>query len=198
MRFETLAPFERLRIDYAGKACRLADPLAMRDPRSAFQANPFVPVEVRPRRRAASGRCSAASASGRRAPSPTWSSRAVTTSSTTARAAMSRSTASAHAFDGLGLRDHSWGPRSWQAPLYYRWLTANFGDDFGFMAQLDRRARRRRDARRLPAPRRSWCWCGTSRSRRSGPAARSFHDRLRARSPAPMARCSRSRVACSR
>ena len=27
------------------------------------------------------------------------------------------------AFDGLGLRDHSWGPRSWQAPRFYRWLT---------------------------------------------------------------------------
>jgi hypothetical protein len=38
------------------------------------------------------------------------------------------------AFDGLGLRDHSWGPRSWQAPRYYRWLTANFGDDLGFAA----------------------------------------------------------------
>jgi hypothetical protein len=34
---------------------------------------------------------------------------------------------------GFGLRDHSWGPRYWQAPWYYRWLTANFGDDFGFM-----------------------------------------------------------------
>ena len=38
------------------------------------------------------------------------------------------------AIDGFGLRDHSWGPRYWQAPWYYRWLTANFGDDFGFMA----------------------------------------------------------------
>jgi hypothetical protein len=35
---------------------------------------------------------------------------------------------------GHGLRDHSWGPRYWQAPWYYRWLTANFGPDFGFMA----------------------------------------------------------------
>ena len=37
------------------------------------------------------------------------------------------------AVDGFGLRDHSWGPRYWQAPWYYRWLTANFGEDFGFM-----------------------------------------------------------------
>ena len=47
MRFEVEAPFERLRIEYLGSACRLADPLAMRDPRAAFQSNPFVPVEVR-------------------------------------------------------------------------------------------------------------------------------------------------------
>jgi hypothetical protein len=35
--------------------------------------------------------------------------------------------------EGHGLRDHSWGPRYWQAPWYYRWLTGNMGDDFGFM-----------------------------------------------------------------
>jgi hypothetical protein len=35
---------------------------------------------------------------------------------------------------GSGLRDHSWGPRYWQAPWYYRWLTGNVGADFGFMA----------------------------------------------------------------
>jgi len=37
------------------------------------------------------------------------------------------------AIDGLGLRDHSWGPRSWQSPSYYRWLTCQFDADFGFM-----------------------------------------------------------------
>ena len=34
---------------------------------------------------------------------------------------------------GLGLRDHSWGPRTWQAPWYYRWLTMNFADGTGLM-----------------------------------------------------------------
>ena len=34
---------------------------------------------------------------------------------------------------GYGLRDHSWGPRYWQAPWYYRWLTGNVGAGFGFM-----------------------------------------------------------------
>ncbi len=34
---------------------------------------------------------------------------------------------------GHGLRDHSWGPRSWQAPWFYRWLHGST-DRFGFMA----------------------------------------------------------------
>ena len=38
--------------------------------------------------------------------------------------------------DGLGLRDHSWGPRSWQAPWWYRWLTGNLGPDHGFALSL--------------------------------------------------------------
>jgi hypothetical protein len=38
--------------------------------------------------------------------------------------------------DGFGLRDHSWGPRFWQTPWWYRWLTANFGDDFGFVVSI--------------------------------------------------------------
>lgn len=37
---------------------------------------------------------------------------------------------------GYGLRDHSWGPRTWQAPWWYRWLTANFGPDRGFVASV--------------------------------------------------------------
>jgi hypothetical protein len=38
--------------------------------------------------------------------------------------------------DGYGLRDHSWGPRFWQSPWWYRWLTGNFGDDGGFVISI--------------------------------------------------------------
>lgn len=37
------------------------------------------------------------------------------------------------AFDGHGWRDHSWGPRTWQAIYSYRLFLANFGDGRGFM-----------------------------------------------------------------
>lgn len=33
---------------------------------------------------------------------------------------------------GHGLRDHSWGPRYWQTPWFYRWVHGS-GDGFGFM-----------------------------------------------------------------
>lgn len=33
----------------------------------------------------------------------------------------------------LGLRDHSWGPRYWQAVQSYRWLTCNFTGRFGLV-----------------------------------------------------------------
>ena len=49
--------------------------------------------------------------------------------------------------EGFGLRDHSWGPRYWQAPWYYRWLTANVGRDFGFMGQPGRPAATRTGTR---------------------------------------------------
>jgi hypothetical protein len=35
--------------------------------------------------------------------------------------------------DGYGWRDHSWGPRTWQAIHFYRLFIGNFGDDAGFM-----------------------------------------------------------------
>ena len=41
------------------------------------------------------------------------------------------------AFSGHGLRDHSWGPRYWQATPSYRWLTGNFGDDLGMIIRTD-------------------------------------------------------------
>jgi hypothetical protein len=37
-----------------------------------------------------------------------------------------------YSITGFGLRDHSWGPRSWHAPLWYRWLTATFDARNGF------------------------------------------------------------------
>ncbi|WP_370617743.1 DUF7065 domain-containing protein [Mumia qirimensis] len=38
-----------------------------------------------------------------------------------------------HSLDGAGLRDHSWGPRDWAGPLWYRWITASLDDGSAIM-----------------------------------------------------------------
>jgi hypothetical protein len=135
MSFRVETPFERLHVAYAGKACRLARPLEMNDPRSAFKSNPFVEVAVELTIEGVGpmfgGERTSVGASAHEMEFAKGHyeqhHRAVGRIVIDGRE---------HAFRGLGLRDHSWGPRSWQAPAWYRWLTANFGDDFGFMGSL--------------------------------------------------------------
>ncbi|HTY19659.1 MAG TPA: hypothetical protein VMH82_18180 [Myxococcota bacterium] len=130
MRFEVHEPFERLRVAYRGKACRLGDPLAMADPRRAFRENPFVPIDLDLEVRGV-GPMFGGEPTGHRDGEMEFA-RGHYEQHHRARGHVEID-GRRHAFDGLGLRDHSWGPRSWQAPAWYRWLTANFGDDFGFM-----------------------------------------------------------------
>jgi len=129
-----VSPFEELRVDYVGKVVVLDEPLQMANPKEAFTNNPYADCEVHliftgqgrpsmfggepdeshevPGEEFAKGHYEQlVEASGTiRVGDREWE------------------------INGCGLRDHSWGPRYWQAPWYYRWLTANFGRDRGFMA----------------------------------------------------------------
>jgi hypothetical protein len=131
MRFEVEEPFEKLHASYEGKACHLARPLEMADPRRAFTSNPFVPVQVD----LAIEGVGPMAGGERKAPASHQEQQFARGHYEQHHRATGRVRIGDedHDFDGLGLRDHSWGPRSWQAPRSYRWLTANFGDDFGFM-----------------------------------------------------------------
>ena len=88
-----------------------------------------------------------------------------------------------HAIDGYGLRDHSWGPRYWQAIHSYEWLTLNFGPDLGAMVSVIQRDPAGEE--RAPAA----CSCAATRSSRSStPGSRPttttnglYHRAVRAR-----------------
>jgi hypothetical protein len=134
MTWTIITPFEDLRLDYTGKVLLLDDPAQMADPKQAFTDNPYGECEVHltftgqgrpsmfggepdtphetPGEEFAKGHYEQLiQASGTiRVGEREWEMR------------------------GHGLRDHSWGPRFWQAPWYYRWLTGNVNSDFGFMA----------------------------------------------------------------
>ncbi len=124
MQFRVDTPFERLGASYRGKACRLADPLAMNEPSRAFKDNPFVPVELDLAIQGV-GPMFGGEPTEHKAGDMEFA-RGHYEQHHRARGELVIDGAR-YAIDGFGLRDHSWGPRSWQAPAYYRWLTANFG-----------------------------------------------------------------------
>lgn len=132
MTFEVVRPFEELRVSYTGKVVLLDNPLEMADPKKAFSENPYAEATVSLTYNGVSPMFGGEPDTPHEAPGEEFAkghyeqlvsaSGAITVGDDT------------WDVNGFGLRDHSWGPRYWQAPWYYRWLTANFGPNFGFMA----------------------------------------------------------------
>ena len=128
MRFGVVKPFEHLSVSYEGDAVYLARPLDLEDPRRAFTSNPHRPVSL---------------ALDYFGLSPMYGGELGDHAEMTFAKghyeqhgrAVGRLTIDGTTYDvdGFGLRDHSWGPRSWQSPKYYRWLTGEFDAEFGFM-----------------------------------------------------------------
>jgi len=139
MRFDVRTPFEAIDVSYEGKVALLDDPLEMADPKRAFTSNPWVDAEVR------------LNYTGVVPPiggEPVNDDGSAITENAEEGFARGHYEQHIHGVgtirvgddewpvDGFGLRDHSWGPRYWQSPWWYRWLTANFGADFGFMLSV--------------------------------------------------------------
>jgi hypothetical protein len=129
MRFEVLEPFKRLRVTYDGSAVYLARPLDLEHPRRAFTENPHKPVSL---------------SLDYHGLSPMYGGEVPMDNPDMVFAKghyEQHLKASGYisvdgkqtALRALGLRDHSWGPRSWQSPKFYRWLTCQFDEGFGFM-----------------------------------------------------------------
>jgi hypothetical protein len=129
-----VTPFEELRVDYTGRVVVLDDPEQMADPKAAFTSNPFAEAEVH-LTFTGQGRPSMFGGEpdeSREAPGEEFAKghyEQLVEASGSIRVGERE-----WQISGFGLRDHSWGPRYWQAPWYYRWLTGNVDRDFGFMA----------------------------------------------------------------
>ncbi len=132
MGFSVEEPFESLHVSYEGDVVLLDDPLQMSDPRRAFRDNPHRPASARLHYTRASPMFGGEPTEPVEAPGEEFA-RGHYEQLNAVRGTITVAD-DTHDIDGYGLRDHSWGPRYWQAPWYYRWLTANFGPDFGFMA----------------------------------------------------------------
>jgi hypothetical protein len=142
--FEVVEPFEQLEVRYDGKVVMLDDPTEMADPRKAFTDNPYERAVVELTYTRVSDMMGGEPDEAHERPGEEFA-RGHYEQLVAAKGSI-RVGDEEWAVEGFGLRDHSWGPRYWQAPWYYRWLTANFGDGFGFMGS--RVARRDADGTR--------------------------------------------------
>lgn len=132
--FTVEKPFERVRMEYDGPLCVLEDPLQMADPKSAFLSNPIVPGRV------------SVTLEGLVAPyggEPAEESESPLTAF--ARGHYEQHVLGLgfvevdgvrHELDGIGLRDHSWGPRYWQNLAWYRFMPLAFTPDFAMCVVL--------------------------------------------------------------
>jgi hypothetical protein len=132
MRFEVIEPMERLRTTYDGPAVHLVEPTQMTEPGMAFRNNPRRHVKVDLVHEAA-GPVYGSSGGNRKVEDPEKEfAKAHYEQHMRVRGTLDVD-GETFEIDGLGLRDHSWGPRYWQAIHSYRWLTINFAPDFGMM-----------------------------------------------------------------
>jgi hypothetical protein len=138
LRFEVEEPTQRHRTRFEGRLLELAEPRAMADPKAAFEGNPKKPVSFDLVHEAVG---------------PLYGSKAEKKADEDLEQSFARAHFEQHMhvtgtleiegalyeIDGYGLRDHSWGPRTWQAIHAYEWLTMNFGPDFGAMVSVIQR-----------------------------------------------------------
>lgn len=144
LHFEVIKPFAHHRVTYEGKSCILKNPLEMAEPRQAFKSNPYAPTRLVIDYYGTSpgwgGELREKTASGWRVPKRDADPALGFARGHTEQQghAVGRLVIGEREFkvDGLGLRDHSWGPRYWQAPKYYRWLTMSFTPELGAVAAL--------------------------------------------------------------
>lgn len=126
-------PFERLDIRYQGEVMLVDDPQALNDPATLFKTAPRAQADIHWDTRAASPLHGGRPAQddqqtmyGRDFSLNHFNQHVRTAGHVTIGE-------QSWMFDGHGWRDHSWGPRTWQAIHSYRLFLANFGDGHGFM-----------------------------------------------------------------
>jgi hypothetical protein len=137
--FEVLDPAQKLRTSYRGSALELTEPRDMADPRRAFKENPMRRVGFDLTHDAVGpmyGGSRHKKEEDRDASQQFGKAHYEQHMRVTGQLEIDDEILQ---IEGFGLRDHSWGPRYWQAIHQYEWLTLNFGEDLGAMVSIIQR-----------------------------------------------------------
>ncbi|MBW2281757.1 MAG: hypothetical protein JRG76_01110 [Deltaproteobacteria bacterium] len=138
--FEVVEPSQKLRTVYEGSVVDLANPEDMVDPKKAFTENPRRRVKLDLLHDAVGPMYGGAKDSSESdLPAEQQFASAHYEQHMAVSGELDLGDGERLEIHGFGLRDHSWGPRYWQALQSYEWLTLNFGPDFGAMVSIVRR-----------------------------------------------------------
>ena len=141
LKFEVLEPFVEPRVTYNGPVVVLTDPSQMEDPKAAFTNNPQADCHIELIHRGV-GRVWGGEPEPEEGEAPLQIdpeksfARGHTEQHMAVTGTVSVGDDTFLFEDGLGLRDHSWGPRYWQNLYWYRWLTVNLGPELGFATTI--------------------------------------------------------------
>ncbi len=119
-------PFEQIRVTFDGTVHVLADPSALVDPKKALSGTTPTRLTATLDFRAAAPPYSENFDGDGESFAPNHYEQLI---SARGRVTLGETVTDV---EGFGLRDHSWGPRSWQAPFFYRWLHGS-ANGLGFM-----------------------------------------------------------------
>jgi len=130
MRFTVIEPFKKLNLSYKGTVFHFKDPEALRNPKEAFTSNPQVDFDI----------ALDVTGFGQIHDNVDRDSTALDDVSywkehyeqVIGVQGEIRFQNISCPIRGLGLRDHSWGPRTWQSPRYYRFLSGVFDEQTAF------------------------------------------------------------------
>jgi hypothetical protein len=139
MKVTVVQPHKHVTVTYAGRLCVMTNPRDMADPAAAFKNNPSIESRVELDFEGVSpmfgGEPVRADGQPIEQKAEESFARGHTEQHTRGRGTITVGD-EVFAIDGLGLRDHSWGPRFWQAIHWYRWLPMNFSEDFAMMVSI--------------------------------------------------------------
>jgi hypothetical protein len=132
LRFTVIEPLQVMDVSFDGTAYRLRKGIDLADPKTAFTTSPVVPLKLRLRYDNLVPVYGLGDGSGIEGAEEAI---AVGHYQGPCRVAgFVELDGERKEISGLGYRDHSWGPRNWQGPSYWRWLSCLADDKNGFVA----------------------------------------------------------------
>lgn len=132
LKFEVIEPLQKIKITFDGTAYLLDQGTDLEDPKKAFTNSPVVPVSLELHYDNVVPVYGLGNGSGIQGAEDSIAVGHYQ-GPCTARGWVEVN-GERHEIDSLGYRDHSWGPRIWQGPQYWRWVSCMVDERNGFVA----------------------------------------------------------------